>query len=54
MFLGPNLVSWSFRKQPTISHSSTKAEYKAFANGIIEVIWMQSLLKELGVCQPRP
>jgi histone deacetylase 1/2 len=54
IFLGPNLVSWSSRKQPTVSHSSIEAEYKALANGTAEAIWIQSVLKELGVHQPRP
>jgi hypothetical protein len=54
IFVGPNLVSWSSRKQPTVSHSSTEAEYKALANGTAEVVWIQSVLKELGVHQPRP
>lgn len=49
VFLGSNLVSWSSRKQPTVSRSSTEAEYKAIANGTAELIWIQSLLKELGV-----
>lgn len=53
VFLGPNLVSWSSWKQPTMSRSGTKAEYKALANGIAEVTWIQSLLKELGVHQAR-
>lgn len=54
VFLGPNLTSWSSRKQPTVSRSSTEAEYKALANGTSEVTWVQSILKELGVCQSRP
>ncbi|XP_020251846.1 uncharacterized protein LOC109829137 [Asparagus officinalis] len=54
VFLGPNLISWSSRKQPTVSRSSTEAEYKALANGTAEATWVQSLLKELDVCQPRP
>ena len=54
MFLGPNLVSWSSRKQPTVSRSTTEAEYKALANGTAEAIWVQSILKELGLCLPRP
>jgi histone deacetylase 1/2 len=54
VFLGPNLVSWSSRKQPTVSRSSTEAEYKALANGTAEAVWIQSVLKELGVYQSQP
>ena len=42
------------RAQPTVSRSSTEAEYKALANGTAEATWVQSLLKELGVYQSRP
>jgi hypothetical protein len=38
IFLGSNLVSWSARKQPTVSRSSTEAGYKALANATIEII----------------
>jgi len=48
-FLGPNLLSWNSKKQPTVSRSITEAEYKALANASVELIWLQSLLKELGV-----
>ncbi|CAM8885812.1 unnamed protein product [Rhodiola kirilowii] len=54
IFLGPNLISWSAKKQPTVSRSSTEAEYKALANGTAEAIWIQSVLKELGVEQKQP
>lgn len=54
IFLGPNLVSWSSRKQPTVSRSSTEAEYKAVANATAELIWVEVLLRELGISQPRP
>lgn len=54
MFFGGNLVSWSSRKQPTVSRSSIESEYKAIANVTVEVIWIQSLLKELGIFQSRP
>jgi hypothetical protein len=36
-------------KQPTVSHSSTEAEYKALANAIAELIWVEALVRELGV-----
>jgi histone deacetylase 1/2 len=53
VFVGPNLVSWSLKKQPTVSRSSTEAKYKALANGAAEAIWISSLLKELGVTHRR-
>jgi hypothetical protein len=54
IFFGGNLISWSSRKQPTVSRSSTEAEYKAVANATAEVIWIQVLLRELGISQHRP
>jgi hypothetical protein len=53
VFVGANLISWSSKKQPTVSRSSTEAEYKALANGAAEAIWVDSLLKELGVIRQR-
>jgi hypothetical protein len=52
IFLGSNLVSWSARKQPTVSRSSTEAEYKAIVNATAEIMWIQTLLQELGVPNP--
>jgi histone deacetylase 1/2 len=49
VFYGPNLISWSAKKQETVSRSSTETEYKSVANATAEVIWVQSLLAELGV-----
>ena len=54
IFLGGNLVSWASRKQSTVSRSSTEAEYKAVADTTAELIWIQVLLRELGVPQHRP
>ena len=53
IFVGPNLVSWSSKKQPTVSRSSTEAEYKALANGAAEAIWIDTVLTELGVTRQR-
>jgi hypothetical protein len=46
-------VSWSARKQPTISRSSIEAKYKAIANTTAEIMWIQILLQELGIDSPR-
>ena len=46
-------MSWSARKQATVSRSSTEAEYKALANATAEVIWVQNMLTELGLSHPR-
>jgi histone deacetylase 1/2 len=56
VFYGPNLISWSARKQATVSRSSTEAEYKSLANATAELAWVEALLKELGIrlkCPPR-
>ncbi|XP_073353683.1 uncharacterized protein [Aegilops tauschii subsp. strangulata] len=53
VFLGSNLVSWSARKQATVSRSSTEVEYKALANATAEVMWIQTLLYELGIKTPQ-
>jgi histone deacetylase 1/2 len=49
MYLGLNLISWSARKQSTVSRSSTEAEYKALANATAEIMWIQKLLAELKI-----
>jgi histone deacetylase 1/2 len=49
IFVGPYLISWSSHKQPIVSRSSMEVEYKALANATTELIWVESLLRELGV-----
>ncbi|CAH9102709.1 unnamed protein product [Cuscuta europaea] len=49
IFLGPNLVSWRSRKQPTVSKSSTEAEYRAIAYTVQDTIFIRSLLAEMGL-----
>jgi histone deacetylase 1/2 len=53
IYVGSNLVSWNARKQATMSSSSTEAEYKSLANATAEVMWVQTLLDELGVSQSK-
>jgi len=47
VFLGDNLVSWSSKRQNTVSRSSAEAEYRAVANGVAEATWLRRLLLEL-------
>ena len=48
VYLGPNLISWSLKKQSKVAKSSTQAEYKGLANVAAEVLWVFSLLHELS------
>jgi len=47
VFLGDNLVSWSSKRQNTVSKSSAEAEYRVVANGVAEATWLRQLLLEL-------
>jgi hypothetical protein len=47
VFLGDNLISWSSKRQATVSRSSAEAEYRAVANGVAEACWLRQLLGEL-------
>jgi hypothetical protein len=49
LFHGSSLVAWSAKKQDTVSRSSTEAEYKAVANATAELIWVEGLMKKIGV-----
>lgn len=51
---GKNLISWATKKQPTIARSSIESEYKEIANAIAELIWIKSLLLELGFPALKP
>nr|GEV87552.1 ribonuclease H-like domain-containing protein [Tanacetum cinerariifolium] len=47
VFLGDNLLSWSAKRQHTLSYSSTEAEYRGVANIMVETAWLHNLLREL-------
>jgi len=47
VFLGDNLISWSSKRQSTISRSSAEAEYRAVDNAVAEATWLRQLLLEL-------
>nr|GEV14366.1 ribonuclease H-like domain-containing protein [Tanacetum cinerariifolium] len=47
VFLGKNLLSWSSKRQPTLSRSSTKVEYRGVSNVVAETSWLRNLLCEL-------
>lgn len=48
-FLGHTPVSWSLKKQRTITHSSTEVEYCVVAAAVAETNWLTNLLGELHV-----
>ncbi|GKC79811.1 ribonuclease H-like domain-containing protein [Tanacetum coccineum] len=47
VFLGNNLLSWSSKRQFTLSRSSAEAEYRGVANAVAETCWLRNLLREL-------
>ncbi|GJZ00155.1 ribonuclease H-like domain-containing protein [Tanacetum coccineum] len=44
---GDNLLSWSAKRQHTLSRSSAEAEYRGVANVVAETAWLRNLLREL-------
>ena len=53
-FLGSNCISWSAKKQPTVSRSSAEAEYRTMASTSTELTWISFILREIGLYQSRP
>nr|GEX09980.1 ribonuclease H-like domain-containing protein [Tanacetum cinerariifolium] len=47
VFLGNNLLSWSSKRQPTLSRSSAKAEYRGVANAVAETCYAVYLSSNL-------
>ena len=47
--LSSSLISWRSKKQTFVARSSTEAEYHTLADTTSELLWLQWLLKDLGV-----
>ncbi|GJZ83426.1 ribonuclease H-like domain-containing protein [Tanacetum coccineum] len=47
VFFGDNLLTWSLKRQETLSRSSVKAEYRGVTNAVAETSWIRNLLREL-------
>jgi len=46
VFLSDNFISWSSKRQNTVSRSSAEAEYRAVADGVAKATWLCQLLHE--------
>ena len=47
-FIGIGVVSWSAKKQPIITLSSTESEYVALTHAMKDILWIHKLLMELS------
>ncbi|GJT15777.1 ribonuclease H-like domain-containing protein [Tanacetum coccineum] len=50
VFLGDNLLTWSSKRQDTLSRSSAEAQNHGVANAVAETSWIRNLLREF--CNP--
>ncbi|XP_020703654.1 uncharacterized protein LOC110114936 [Dendrobium catenatum] len=53
-FLGYTLVSWTIKKQTTVSRSSTESEYRALASATADTIWIKRLLSGFRILYTAP
>ena len=53
-FFGPNLISWSTKKQHIVSRLSTEAEYRSLSLTTAELFWIRMVLREMHVSLPSP
>jgi hypothetical protein len=47
-------VSWTTRKQSTVSLSSTEAEFIALSHAVCEAIWIMNIMEDIGYQQDHP
>ncbi|XP_042485603.1 secreted RxLR effector protein 161-like [Macadamia integrifolia] len=53
IYMGPNLISWSSKKQNTVACASTESEYKAIADACAELTSLHFLFAELSIPIPQ-
>ncbi|XP_013624202.1 PREDICTED: uncharacterized mitochondrial protein AtMg00810-like [Brassica oleracea var. oleracea] len=51
--LGSNVISWSAKRHDTVSKPSTEAEYRTMSAAASEIVWLQNLLRVMGLQQQR-
>jgi hypothetical protein len=49
VFLVSCLISWSAKKQPVVSRSSTEGEYRSMTIATVELYWLRMLFKDLSI-----
>ena len=54
MFFGDSWICWKAKKQPTMSRSSPKAEYRALGCTTIELVWIAQLLADFQILVSKP
>jgi len=47
-FVGGNLITWKSKKQQLVVRSSVEAKFRGMTIGICELLWIRSLLKDIG------
>ncbi|GKE28134.1 ribonuclease H-like domain-containing protein [Tanacetum coccineum] len=47
VFLSDNLLTWSSKRQDTLSRSSVETEYRGVTNAVAKTSWIRNLLREL-------
>ncbi|GKE84199.1 ribonuclease H-like domain-containing protein [Tanacetum coccineum] len=52
VFLDNNLLSWSSKRQQTLSQSSAEVEYRGVVNAVADTCWLRNLLGELHTHLP--
>ncbi|XP_057746243.1 uncharacterized protein LOC130965500 [Arachis stenosperma] len=52
--MGPNLISWSSKKQTSVFRSSTKVEYRGVCNLVTELLAIKKLTLEINISIPVP